>query len=177
MKKIITMFAFILSAISLFANTTSIPSDFDKMKVGESCIPNWVNQDTKNPDCGVGSVIAGTDEKQPFFNVKTDKIDTSFYQETMIPAKPGDALIFRITAKGKGKISVGCYGYTAAGKNFPLPRRLRTFDVKENSSSFRAVIALSDKGRLPLGKIRPCFTIHKDSDITIEKIELSYFAK
>lgn len=177
MKKITVLLAFIISSVSLFANTATVSSDFEKMKIGESCIPGWINQDVKNPDCGVGSVIAGKDEKQPFFNVKTEKIDTSFYRETMLPAKPGDALIFKITVKGKGKISVGCYGYTAAGRNFPLPRRLRTFNVTENSKSFRAVIALSDKGRLPLGKIRPCFTIHKDSDITIEKIELSYFAK
>ena len=177
MKKITVILSLIISAVSLFANTSPVAVDFDKMKIGESCIPNWTNQDIKNPDCGVGSVIAGKDEKQPFFNIKTDKVDTNFYHETMIPAKPGDALICRITVKGKGKISIGCYGYTAAGRSFPLPRRLRTFNVTEKSQSIRAVIALSDKGRLALGKIRPCFTIHKNSDVTIEKLEFSYFAK
>ena len=177
MKKTLLLSVLALLSVAAFADTAPVAVDFDKMKIGESSIPNWTNQDVKNPDCGIASVIAGKDEKQPFFNIKTDKVDTSFYHEKMISAKPGDALICKITVKGKGKISVGCYGYTAAGRSFPLPRRLRTFDVTEKSKSFRAVIALSAKGRLALGKIRPCFTIHKNSDVTIEKLEFSYFAK
>ena len=67
MKKTLLLSVLALLSVAAFADTAPVAVDFDKMKIGESSIPNWTNQDVKNPDCGIASVIAGKDEKQPFF--------------------------------------------------------------------------------------------------------------
>ena len=177
MKKILTIVAVTLCAISAFCAPVQLGDEFTKIKVGENNIPGWSNQFVKNPDNGVASVIASPDGKQACFNIKTDKLATTFYREELTAVKPGEALICAVRASGKGKISIGCFGYSLNGRYFPLPGRQRTFTVSENGKLFRAHIIFSDKGRLPLGKIRPCFTIEKGSDITIHTLAFTYHPK
>lgn len=172
MKKILAALTLVMSLACLYAADVQIKTGFEKMQVGESCIPGWINQYIKNPDNGVGFVLASDDGKAKYFNVKSPKADTSFYLDAMTPAKPGDLLICVARVKGKGKIALGCYGYSAPGRYFPLPGRQKIYNLTEKGHLIRAFITLSNKGRLPLGKIRPMFTVSKGSEATF--VTLNY---
>ncbi|MBR1965453.1 MAG: hypothetical protein IKA22_02470 [Lentisphaeria bacterium] len=176
MKKFLTIATTVLCAISLYGEEIKLGTGFSQIKLGEKCIPGWIDQYISNPNNGVSSVIKDK-EGRLFFNVKSSKEPTSFYCSTKTPAKPGDILVCAVRATGKGKISIGCYAFGTNGRYYPLPRRQRTITVSETGKLYRVFITLSDKGRYPLGTISPEFTVEKDSDINIYTLAFALIPK
>ena len=114
-----------------------------------------------------------TDDGKFYLDAKGKLGDMPLYlANKKIPAEDGEIITFKVTAKGKGKLQLGIYGYHEKGMSFTAYDVNNDLSSEEKTFTFKRKITMPKRNNAkPTKYLRPVMIIRKDAEAQITKVE------